>query len=87
MDPRYLDGNATAGTLDEFFAFDVTVAVTTCAGCRHSHAIAELRAYSEGPGIVLRCTSCDVVQLRVVRSPDRAWLDLSGVALVEIPTS
>jgi hypothetical protein len=86
MDPRYLDGNATAGTLDEFFAFDVTVAVTTCATCRHSHAIAELRAYLDGPGIVLRCTSCEAVQLRVVRSPHRSWLDLSGVALVEIPT-
>ena len=85
MDPRYLDGNATAGTLDEFFAFDVTVAVTTCATCRHSHAIAELRAYLDGPGIVLRCASCDEVQLRVVRSRDRSWLDLSGVALVEVP--
>jgi len=85
MDTRHLDGNATAGALDEFFAFDVTVAVTTCATCRHGHAIAELRAYLDGPGIVLRCASCEAVQLRVVRSPHRAWLDLSGVAMVEIP--
>jgi hypothetical protein len=87
MNPPALDGNATAGALDELFAFDVTVAVTTCATCHDTHRIAELRAYVDCPGLVLRCASCGAVQVRLVRSPDRAWLDLTGVRLLELPAS
>jgi hypothetical protein len=78
-----LDGNAAAGAFSELFGFDVTVAVTTCAGCGGRHAVAELRAYLQAPGIVLRCASCGAVQMRVVRAADRAWIDLHGVAVVE----
>lgn len=80
-----LDGNATGGVLAEVFAVDVTVAVTRCAHCRDTRPMAELRAYVHAPGVVLRCASCRGVQLRFVRAPDRAWLDLRGVELLEIP--
>jgi hypothetical protein len=85
VDPAPLDGNATAGALAELFAFDITVALTTCRACRDSRPVAELRAYVRAPGIVLRCASCGAVQVRVVRAPDRAWLDLRGVELLQIP--
>jgi hypothetical protein len=82
-----LDGNVTAGDLTDIFAFDATTAITTCATCGHTHAIATLRAYVRAPGMVLRCASCDAVQLRYVRSPQRAWLDLHGIDMLAIPPS
>jgi hypothetical protein len=86
MDTTPLDGNATAGTLGELFAFDVTMAVTTCAHCQDTRPMAELRAYVQAPGTVLRCPSCGDVQLRLVQSTDRAWLDLRGIQVLQIPT-
>ena len=85
MSPAPLDGNATAGDLADIFAFDATTAITTCATCRHTHPVATLRAYLRAPGIVLRCASCDAVQIRFVRAPERAWLDLRGVDMLAIP--
>ena len=79
-----LDGNAAAGELAELFVLDVTVARTTCAGCGDTRPGAELHAYLEAPGAVLRCATCEAVQLRMVRSPDRAWLDLRGVHVLEV---
>ena len=86
MSPDPLDGNATAGDLADIFAFDATTAITTCANCHQTHTVATLRAYLRAPGMVLRCASCDTVQARFVRSPARAWLDLRGIDLVEIPS-
>ncbi|MGH9193938.1 MAG: DUF6510 family protein [Acidimicrobiales bacterium] len=85
MDTSSLDGNAAAGALGDLFAFDVTIALTTCATCHDRRAVAELRAYLEAPGIVLRCASCGAVQLRLVRSSERAWLDLRGIQVLETP--
>jgi hypothetical protein len=79
-----LDGNAAAGALGDLFAFDVTMAVTTCATCGDGRVVAEVRAYPDAPGIVLRCASCGATQIRLVRSGDRAWLDLRGVQVLEI---
>jgi hypothetical protein len=79
-----LDGNATAGDLSDVFSFDTTTAITVCAACRRTQPIATLRAYLRAPGIVLRCSACDGVQIRFVRTVERAWLDLGGVAVLEI---
>jgi hypothetical protein len=80
----YLDGNAAAGALGDMFAFDVTMAVSTCASCGDPRPVAGLRAYMDAPGIVLRCASCGAAQVRLVRSRDRAWLDLRGIQVLEI---
>ena len=56
MNPAPLDGNVAAGDLADVFAFDVTVAVTTCSTCHHAHPMAALRAYVQAPGLVLRCS-------------------------------
>jgi len=79
-----LDGNAAAGALGDLFAFDVTVAVSTCAICADARPVGDLRAFLDAPGIVLRCASCGAAQLRLVRSGDRAWLDLQGIQVLEI---
>ena len=79
-----LDGNAAAGVLGDLFAFDVTMAVSTCAICGDTRPVAELHAYMDAPGMVLRCASCGAAQLRLVRSGDRAWLDLRGIQVLEI---
>jgi Zn finger protein HypA/HybF involved in hydrogenase expression len=87
VDTSPLDGNATAGTLGELFAFNVTMAVTTCAHCHDTRPMAELRAYVRAPGMVLRCPSCNGVQLRLVQTTERAWLDLQGIQMLQIPVS
>ena len=78
------DGNAAAGALAEIFAPELTVAVTTCATCGAHRALGELRVYLRAPGLVLRCTACGAVQMRLVRGVERAWLDLSGLRMLQI---
>jgi hypothetical protein len=80
-----LDGNALGGPLGELFAVDVTAAVATCAGCGHAGALATVVAYTHGPGLVGRCPGCGDVLLRLVRAPDRAYLDLRGALRLEVP--
>ena len=80
------DGNASAGNLSDVFSFDVTVARTTCAFCGDTRPLAELHAYIRAPGTVLRCATCERVQVRLVRSAGgQAWLDLTGVRVMQLP--
>lgn len=81
------DGNASAGDLADVFAFDVTVSRTTCAFCGDTRPFAELHAYTRAPGTVLRCASCENVQVRLVRGDGRAWLDLTGVRVLQLPVA
>jgi hypothetical protein len=85
MSDAFTDGNVLAGPLRELFAVDVTVATSRCAGCGASGPVAGLRVYTNAPGLVARCTDCDGVVLRLVRAPDRAYLDLRGSICLEIP--
>jgi hypothetical protein len=87
MTAAYEDGNALAGPLGELFGVDVTSATGRCAGCGRTDVVAELRVYRHAPGLVARCPGCDEVILRLVRSTDRAWLDLRGIVSLEIPLS
>ena len=79
-----LDGNAAGGALAELFTAEMTAAITTCASCGDRRPVGELAAYLHSPGLVLRCASCDAVQLRLVRSSTRAWLDLRGVRVLQV---
>lgn len=79
----FLDGNALAGPLREVFAEDVTGAVATCTGCGLGGPVAALRVWPNGPGLVARCPGCEQVILRLVRGPDRVWLDLRGMVCLE----
>jgi Zn finger protein HypA/HybF involved in hydrogenase expression len=80
----YTDGNALAGPLAEIFAVDITTVRGRCAGCGAVGPVAELRVYGPDPGWVARCPHCDDVMLRLVRGPERAWLDLRGSLNLEI---
>jgi uncharacterized protein DUF6510 len=80
-----LDGNAIAGALREIFAADVTSAVATCAGCGTEGAVATLRVWGPAPGIVARCPGCEDVMLRIVRAPDRAYLEMRGTLRLGLP--
>ncbi len=84
VDETWVDGNAAAGALAEVFAAELTTAEGRCAGCGWVAVLARARVFDHAPGIVLRCTACDGVLLRLVRLPDRAVLDLRGLAHVEV---
>ena len=85
--PTYLDGNAAAGPLADLLAFDVTATVGTCTHCGASKMLAQGRVYSAGPGLVLRCAACDGVLIRLVVAEERAWLDMTGLACLQIDRS
>ena len=84
MTEQYEDGNARAGPLREIVAVDLTVAIHRCAGCGLTGRVAEVRVYRHAPGLVARCPGCDAVVLRLVRSPDAAFLDLTGMRNLKI---
>ena len=82
---EYVDGNAMAGMLQELFGVEMTIAVGVCAACGNTGEVAALHVYNRAPGAVLRCPTCESVLMRVVRGPDRTWLDLSGLRTLQIP--
>jgi Family of unknown function (DUF6510) len=81
----YEDGNVLAGPLSEIFAVDVTTATVRCAHCGMTGPVATLRVYTHAPGGVARCPGCEEVILRLVRTPDAAWLDLRGTVSLRVP--
>ena len=85
-EPTYLDGNAIAGVMSGVFAMDVTAAVGRCDGCGRVAVVAEARVYVDAPGTVVRCAGCDAVLMRIVSSTDRTWIDLRGLAVLQLAT-
>ena len=79
-----LDGNAAAGVLADVFGSDVTGSGTVCVACGAHRAVAELVAFVEGPGAVLRCRSCTGLMIVVVSVRGRACVDLQGLAAFEL---
>ena len=79
------DGNTLAGPLSEVFAVELTTAAGRCRSCGTTSQVATLRVYGPAPGFVGRCPHCEDVVLRLVRTPDALWLDLSGVSALRIP--
>src|SRR5215470_313161 len=61
-----LDGNAIAGSLYEIFGAEMTDAGCVCAHCGAERRVAELTVYMRGPGIVVRCRSCEAVVMALV---------------------
>jgi uncharacterized protein DUF6510 len=84
-DPLVLDANAVAGDLYELFGVELTAVLHQCAHCGNRSALGTLRAWTRGPGIVLRCLVCSDVVLRWSRTSTRMVLDLRGAALIELP--
>jgi Family of unknown function (DUF6510) len=82
---QMLDGNTAAGALSEIFAVDVTAARGRCVTCGAVDALGEVQLYFDVHGMIARCPHCEGVVFRMMRSPDRAWLDLRGLVSLEIP--
>ena len=82
-----LDGNAAAGVLSEIFAVEMTSALCTCAHCGHVAPLGSLVLYGGQVGMVLRCPTCEQVQMRVVRIPERGgqyWIDMRGISILRV---
>jgi len=75
-----LDGNAAAGTLGRFFAFDVTSMMITCAACGAESPLGRLLLYGGRMGIILRCVACGEVNLGAVEVGETLRLDPRGAA-------
>lgn len=80
-----LDGNVLAGPLSDLFAFDLTETSGECRHCGDTSVLARALVYPDPSGYVVRCSACGDVLLAIVRSEKRTWLDLSGVAGLQIP--
>ena len=83
-EPMMLDANAVAGDLAELFGFEMTAAVHRCVHCGNVGQVGTLLAWTQGPGITLRCCICRDVVVRIVRTPSRTLVDVSGAAYMEI---
>jgi hypothetical protein len=80
-----LDGNAAAGMLAEIFGTDLTAVPSKCAHCGNVADVGTTHAWMEGPGVVLRCSICHEVVLRVVETPTARYVDARGAAYLRLP--
>ncbi|HEY9287795.1 MAG TPA: DUF6510 family protein [Candidatus Dormibacteraeota bacterium] len=78
------DGNAAGGILDDVFSAEMTASPTECAACGREGEMGSLLAFTQAPGLVLRCPSCESVMLRVVRSTRSIYLDARGAVYLQI---
>lgn len=63
------DANAAAGLLQEIFAADMTTAQFRCEACGSTGVVGSLPMYAAPMGAVLRCSNCDGILVRAVRTP------------------
>lgn len=79
-----LDGNAVAGLLVDIFGVDMTVSPTACVQCGREGDLATLLAFTQAPGIILRCPACESVVLRIVQTPNAMYLDARGTIYLRL---
>jgi hypothetical protein len=78
-----VDGNAAAGVLLEVFGTEMTARAGTCASCGRTAPLGESAAFPGGPGLVIRCTSCDGLLVVITRIREVRCVDLMGLASLE----
>jgi tRNA pseudouridine-54 N-methylase len=79
-----VDGNAVAGRLQQIFERDMTTAITKCVACAREAQMGALMAFIRGPGVVLRCPSCEAVIARIVETATAIYLDARGTVFVRM---
>jgi hypothetical protein len=79
-----LDGNAAAGPLGRFCAFEATNMRITCASCGIETVLGRLHLYGGGRAMILRCIRCGEVNLRLLEVGPSLRLDLRGAALLTL---
>jgi Family of unknown function (DUF6510) len=79
-----LDGNAVAGTLYEIFSSEMTTSLTECVNCGRQGEFGSLLAFTQAPGIVLRCQTCEHIVLRIVKASQAIYLDARGAMFIRL---
>ena len=79
-----LDANAAAGLLYEIFGMEMTTALGECFSCGNQAEMGSLLAFTHGPGFVLRCSTCEHVVMRIVKTPDEIILDARGAVYIRL---
>ena len=83
-DELRLDANAVAGLLMDIFGGEMTAQPTECEHCGNQAEIGTLLAFTQGPGVVLRCPACSQVILRIVQAPKAIYLDARGAVYLKL---
>ena len=83
---RRLDGNVAAGRMADVFVFDVTAAQARCGACGMTAPLGAYHVYADAPGMVVRCPTCEAMVMRIAQTPGHTWLDMSGVAALDVST-
>ena len=78
----HIDGNGVAGLLSEITDAEMTTVVRTCQSCGDRRMIGEHHAY-RGPGVVLRCPSCEAIAAIVGVHERRLHVEWRGTYTVE----
>ena len=79
----FLDVNAAAGELNQIFSLDVTRAVGQCNFCEMTGPLAESYVYAMEPGMIVRCSNCKNVLMRVVTNARHVWADMRGLRYLQ----
>lgn len=83
----HVDGNALAGPLSEIFRADMTLAAGECRHCHDTTVLARALVEMDEAGFAVHCCECSHVLFTVIRTGDRTWVDLQGIAGLEFPTA
>jgi hypothetical protein len=73
-----LDANAIAGLLATVFDGEMTAIAGRCHHCGTVSLVGSMRAWTRGPGIVLRCPACMGVVVRIVQTPSGTRIDVQA---------
>src|SRR5512135_1498197 len=79
-----LDGNAVAGLLSTIFTTEMTTSLAECASCGRQGELGTLFAFTQAPGIVLRCPACENVVLRITQTPQAYYIDARGAVYLRL---
>jgi hypothetical protein len=83
-DAMRLDGNAIGGLMLELFGKEMTASIGVCGSCGAVERLACVDVYLHAPGTIVRCRHCQSVLMKVVQTPTRFWIDLSGLRSIEL---
>ena len=86
-DELTLDGNSVAGMLHQMLGIEMTETDMQCATCSNVAALGAQRAFTQAPGVVLRCVACGEVLMRVVQTPRGTLFEARGTASFHLPIS
>lgn len=79
-----LDGNAVAGMLHDIFSSEMTTSLTECVNCGRQGEFGSLLAFTQAPGIVLCCQTCEHIVLRIVKTSQAVYLDARGAMFIRL---